>query len=192
MGFEVRPTGLGSTRWYARIVLAIALCAGFVGLGVAARIATTAPDSQNAPSPTAVAAPRASGRPRATPLPSPMPGSYPPSRSAQAGAQVRPLPRDLDCHGLAPAVCTRVATAALSVLTPELPAISSAAVYNSLICDSNFDCPRDRLTPDALPLGSVTFSFADGGPSAWINVVQHGPTPSVGQAPAEAWLIRWR
>ena len=190
MGFEVQPTKLGSTRWYARIAVALAIGAVIVGVGFAARLAnppaavvdstpaaaaTGAPATRPSPAPPAIAA--ASRRP--SPVPS-------------LALSPRPLPADLTCHGLTRSDCLRAATAALGVLPPEVPPVATANIYANLICDSTFDCPQYRLSWDTVGLGSVTLTFVDGSPDAWINVVNRGPASNPAAVKAEAWVIRWR
>jgi hypothetical protein len=112
--------------------------------------------------------------------------------SATPSPRARPLPKDLECHGLNRPDCLRAATAALKVLPAEVPAVDTADVYGTLICDSNFDCPQYRLSSDAVALGSVTLTFVDDGPDAWVNVVNRGPARDPAKVVAEAWVIRWR
>ena len=74
----------------------------------------------------------------------------------------------------------------------DLPAVSGATVSRSLVCSSLPDCPPQLLTRDSTPLASVIVRFADAGPEAWINVVEHDSAPG-GSAvkPARAWIVRW-
>src|SRR5216117_692738 len=98
MEFEVPPTGLGSTRWYARIAVALAIGAVIVGVGFLAR----------APGPAE----------EVTPIPSVVPSvaAATPAPSDPSALAPRQLPPNLTCHGLRAADCTRAADAALRVL----------------------------------------------------------------------------
>jgi hypothetical protein len=109
------------------------------------------------------------------------------------GLLAQALPSQLDCHDLARAVCEVATRAALTLLTPDDGAISSAGAWKSLVCSESMDCSTIRLTPDSTPMGSVILKFPKV-PDAWINVVSRpGPTATGASGPfTVAWLVRWQ
>jgi hypothetical protein len=182
MGFEVRPTGLRPQHPRLGIAAAVLIGAILVGVGVAARSApATAP---------ARAEPSSRGRVAASPVavhqsPAAVGATLP------AGSP-RPLPATLECRDVTRLVCTKAATAAMAILPADLPAISGATVWHSLLCSVLPDCPPQLLTRESVPLGSVIVTFADAGPEAWINVVEHeGGPDGLAIRPARAWIVRW-
>lgn len=103
------------------------------------------------------------------------------------------LPSRLDCHHLPRDPCEAATRAALTLVAPDQIPVTSAEAWQSLLCNSTFDCSPRYLTPDATPLGSVILTFSTG-PAAWVNVVTR-PEPGAGEAavPAPvAWVVRWR
>jgi hypothetical protein len=86
-----------------------------------------------------------------------------------------------------------LARAGIAVLPPEIPTIAGVEVWGSILCGDDLDCPRERLVSSS-PLGSVVVSFADGGPSAWVNVVRRSPRAVDGGGPGrpDAWIVAWR
>jgi hypothetical protein len=101
---------------------------------------------------------------------------------------IRPLPTTINCHDVAQAQCRRLVRAALRVLPDELPTVRDAAVWGSLVCNDNFDCPADYLR-DSLPAGSVILAFVDGSSAAALNVVdwRYGSSVRLG---LRAWMVR--
>jgi hypothetical protein len=93
------------------------------------------------------------------------------------------------CHELDRASCLAIVEAALAVLPGDAPDAVEAAAWASLLCDSTMDCPPAQLRL-ATPLGSVVVAFGDGGPDAWLNVIE---VPAAGSASGttEAWIVRW-
>jgi hypothetical protein len=117
-----------------------------------------------------------------------------PSRPFAAAGAVAPLhprrlPPTLGCEDLALQACVRIARAALLVLPDDVADVSGGTVWRSLRCGDTHDCPPEYMR-GSLPLGSVTFVFADGSPRAAINVVEwrHGPSIRLGP---RAWLVDW-
>lgn len=100
------------------------------------------------------------------------------------------MPDTVLCHGLDETRCTAVVRAALALLGAGVPDAVSATAWSSLLCDSTIDCPPADLAT-AVPLGSVVLTFADGGPSAWVNVVDH-PAASGGGPSTDAWIVLWQ
>ena len=98
-------------------------------------------------------------------------------------------PASVTCHELERPSCAAIVRAALAVLPGDAPPAIAAAAWASLLCDSTIECPPNRLRL-AVPLGSVVVSFEDGGPDAWLNVIQvpvaGGPTDDT-----QAWIVRW-
>ncbi|MFL5778282.1 MAG: hypothetical protein ACJ761_05010 [Chloroflexota bacterium] len=94
------------------------------------------------------------------------------------------------CHELDPPTCQQVAQAALDVVRVEGREPVDVAVWPSLICGSDADCPLARLARRQA-LGSAVVSFGPGRPEAWTNVL--GPARSgVNASPGvDAWVIRW-
>ena len=78
--------------------------------------------------------------------------------------------------------------AALRVLPADLPDVERAAVWQSLVCNSDFDCPPAYLRESA-PAGSVVLAFSDGSPSVAVNVVdwRYGSGIRLG---LRAWIAR--
>ena len=183
VGFQVEPTGLRPRHTRLGIAAAVLIGAALIGLGLAAK---SVPDPGPAVPSIAAAGPTAAGSAAAA-------RTQPPVENATPAGPLRPLPTTLDCHDVTPAVCTEAASAALSVLPGDLPAVSGATVWHSLVCSVLPDCPPQLLAGDTVPLGSVILTFADAGPAAWINVVGH-PGTSNGSAalPATAWIVRWQ
>jgi hypothetical protein len=182
VGFQVEPTGLRPRHTRLGIAAAVLIGAALIGLGIAAK--TTGP-GQAVPSiaaagPTAAASAVAGRSPR-------------PSGTATPPISARPFPTTLDCRDVTPAVCSEATSAALGVLPGDLPEVSGATVWKSLVCSVLPDCPPQLLAGDTVPLGIVILTFTDAGPAAWINVVGH-PGTSTGSAalPATAWIVRWQ
>jgi hypothetical protein len=111
------------------------------------------------------------------------------ARASAAQPHPRRLPATLGCEDLELEPCVRIARAALLVLPDEVADVSGGTVWRSLRCGDTHDCPPHYMR-GSLPLGSVTFVFADGSPRAAINVVEwrHGPAIRLG---ARAWLVDW-
>lgn len=182
MAFEVQPTGLRPRHPRLGIAAAVLIGAVLIGLGLATR---PFPGPELDP-PAFPSGSPAVARPVA--LASPPLDSH---TDAQPGS-LRPLPTTLDCRDVTREICTKAASAALSILQDDLPAVSGVTVWRSLVCSDLPDCPPQLLTRDTVPLGSVIVSFADVGPEAWINVVERQAAPD-GSAtePAKAWIVRW-
>ena len=99
------------------------------------------------------------------------------------------MPPIVACHGLETAACRQIISAALAGLPGDAPDASAASAWNSLLCDSSIDCPPAELSV-AIPRGSVVISFADRGPDAWLNVVDH-PAEAGQPLATKAWIVRW-
>lgn len=100
----------------------------------------------------------------------------------------RPLPTNLNCRDVDGATCRRMAKAAMLALPAEAPDAIDATVWRSLLCNSTFDCPPTYIEGSA-PLGSVIIRFADGGPSAAVNVVEGRSGAAL--RTLRAWVVRW-
>jgi hypothetical protein len=160
--------------------LSSAIVVGAVVLGVIVPYRPAAPDEAVAPAPAAAAV-----------IGSPVPpgGQRLPTIPRIVTASVaRPLPGRVQCHDVDDRQCRRVIRAALRVLPADLPDVSGAAVWRSLVCNDNFDCPPDYLR-DSDSLGSVTMRFADDSPSVSVNVVdwRYGTSIRLG---LRAWIAR--
>jgi hypothetical protein len=126
-------------------------------------------------------------------------GTAGPTASAGAGAALqdetaspgapRGVPSSVACHELDRSSCLAIVGAALAVLPEDAPVATSAAAWASLLCDSTIDCPPVRLRL-ATARGSVVVSFDDGGPDAWLNVIEV-PVAGVATGGTEAWIVRW-
>ena len=99
----------------------------------------------------------------------------------------RPLPTLIDCHQVARSQCNRLVRAALRVLPDELPVVGHAAVWGSLVCNDDFDCPTEYFK-DAEPVGSVFVGFGDGSPGVTVNVVDWGYGTGI-RLGLRAWLV---
>ena len=102
----------------------------------------------------------------------------------------RPVPSAVACHELDRGSCIAIIRAALADLPPDVPEASGAAAWASLLCDSSIDCPPADLA-GGTPRGSVVVSFTDGGPAAWVNVVDHPQAGKPGVV-TETWIVRWQ
>jgi hypothetical protein len=124
----------------------------------------------------------------ATPSPTTAPALVRAEPPFEPASFVRPLPTAIDCHDVAPAQCRRLVRAALRVLPDDLPTVRDAGVWDSLVCNDNFDCPADYLR-DSLPAGSVILGFVDGSSAAALNVVdwRYGSSVRLG---LRAWIVR--
>ena len=100
----------------------------------------------------------------------------------------RVVPADLRCRDVELTMCLRMTRAALRALPRGVPAPVNATVWQSLLCNDNFDCPPTYLGESA-SLGSVIFAFSDGSPRAAVNVVD-GRSGPIRRAP-RAWVVRW-
>jgi hypothetical protein len=100
----------------------------------------------------------------------------------------RGLPERLRCHDVVRRSCERLVRAALRVLPADLPDVDRAAVWQSLVCNSTFDCPPAYLR-DSPAAGSVILAFEDGSPSVAVNVVdwRYGSGIRLG---LRAWIAR--
>jgi hypothetical protein len=100
----------------------------------------------------------------------------------------RSVPASVACHELDRSSCLATVRAALAALPDDAPRAVAAAAWAALLCDSTIDCPPERLRL-AIPRGSVVVAFGDGGPDAWLNVIEVGTGSSNGTT--EAWIVRW-
>ena len=179
MTFEVPVRPIGSSRratWRAPVLAVSAAIAVLIALSLA-RPADPVDDALAVPD-----APPSAGAP----------GD--PQRGFAAAPPVAPiharrLPPTLGCEDLELDACVRIARAALLVLPDDVADVSGGTVWRSLRCGDTHDCPPHYMR-GSLPLGSVTFVFADGSPRAAINVVEwrHGPAIRLGP---RAWLVDW-
>ncbi|MFL5727342.1 MAG: hypothetical protein ACJ77F_13480 [Chloroflexota bacterium] len=178
MGFEVpvravsrsrRPRGVLATMAAFALVVSGAAVSGLGATGL--------------PSVARVASPGV-----ATPFPSRLTAERGPTLRFEPASFNRPLPTSMECHSVAPTQCRRLVRAALRILPDELPDVRTAAVWESLVCNDNFDCPPDHLR-DAEPAGSVVLGFVDRSESVAVNVVDWGYGTSV-RLGLRAWLAR--
>lgn len=102
----------------------------------------------------------------------------------------RPLPSTVACHELDRGSCVEIIRAALADLPPDVPEASGASAWASLLCNSSIDCPPADLA-NGTPRGSVVVSFTDGGPVAWVNVVDYPLLGSPGTG-TRTWIVRWQ
>jgi hypothetical protein len=105
------------------------------------------------------------------------------------GAAAQPIPRTLGCVRLAVSTCRAIVRAALDILEPGAT-VASASAWPSLLCRDSVDCPPARLEA-AQPMGSAVLQFADGRPTAWVNVVRVvvGPNHVSDGMPLQAWFV---
>jgi hypothetical protein len=177
--FEVPVSAVSRSRT-PRGVIAVAGLSGLIVLGaVIAGVWTSGPASAT------------NGRaqaPAATPSSTPAPALAFAEPRFEPASFIRPLPTAIDCHDIAPVQCHRIVRAALRVLPDDLPTVRDAAVWDSLVCNDNFDCPADYLR-DSLPAGSVILGFVDGSSAAALNVVdwRYGSSVRLG---LRAWIVR--
>jgi hypothetical protein len=184
MAFDVTPAPV--RRRGPRIPVIVVLAAG-IGV-VAIAVLTSSPSSGPIVSPDASVEAVARVEAAQTARP-PSPAAVSPARSEPPAR----LPRELGCHEVAPATCGVLARAGVAALPLGAPTIATVDVWASILCGDDLDCPRDRLA-GSTPLGSVVVAFADGGPSAWVNVVRRSPRAVDGGGPGrpEAWIVGWR
>ena len=124
-----------------------------------------------------------------SPGPSPAPNASQRSRASSRQASPGRCPGRIQCHDdCRPPECERVIRAALRVLPADLPDVSGAAVWRSLVCNDTFDCPPGYLR-DSDAIGSVIMRFADDSPSVAVNVVdwRYGTSIRLG---LRAWIAR--
>ena len=126
--------------------------------------------------------------------PSPAPSLFAQDRLTAAASApaspARPVPSAVACHQLDQASCVAIIRAALAGLPADVPAASGASAWASLLCNSSIECPPADLA-EGIPRGSVVVSFTDGGPAAWVNVVDHPQTGKPGLV-TETWIVRWQ
>ena len=101
----------------------------------------------------------------------------------------RPMPNRIDCQDLDRTICLRIASAAVTALPFDAPAIRDLTVWRTLLCSDNLECPKPYLD-GSIPLGSVIVRFVDSGPRAAINVVDGSHRDGI-RLGARAWLARW-
>ena len=101
----------------------------------------------------------------------------------------RTIPASVACHELDRSRCLAIVEAAMAELPGDAPTVATASAWAVLLCDSSIDCPPDRLRA-ATPLGSVVIAFGDGGPDAWLNVIEV-PAAESGTPGTDAWIVRW-
>jgi hypothetical protein len=164
-----------SPEWQPRRVMSrspLRPTLGVLGLGLAIVVIAVATKA-NVPTTGPV------DRPRNTP---------PVAAAATAQPARRDLPATLDCNDLDRAECAAMTRVALDALPGDVPPAAAAGVWASLLCGSVSDCPPAEMR-GATPRGSVVLQFADGGPEAWLNVVDR---PAGGGSPETvAWIARW-
>ncbi len=110
---------------------------------------------------------------------------------ATTAARVDPVePPDIECRGVGPRRCRAAAEAALAAtVEPGGSPIVHIDVWASMLCDSAFDCPADRLR-DREPAGSAVVRFASG-MEAWVNLTGAIDPGHPSQLTAyAAWVIR--
>ena len=198
MRFEVAPTPVGrhGRRWSGLIaagavvgLLVASFASAFLGRPSDDSTATTVRSATPGPA-------VGEGIARSPAPPSVAPGGAAtggpaPGDAGQAPSGAARVPASIACHGLTRAACLDTVDAAIAILPPGLPAIRTAAAWDSLLCGDTLDCPLGRLSR-ADPVGSVVVTFAGGGPSAMINVVRPEATSGMRlPVPLEAWLARW-
>jgi hypothetical protein len=101
----------------------------------------------------------------------------------------RRMPDVVTCNGdVDGRACERLVRAALRVVPADLPDVTGASVWRSLVCNDTFDCPPAYLR-DSVAMGSVILEFADDGPRAAVNVVdwRYGTSIRLG---LRAWIAR--
>ena len=182
MGFEVTPTGAGRGHGLRPVLVVSVILVGIVVVA----IATGRPGPASSPPPPGIAA-ASTGVALASPSPgASLTGSPTPSPI------LRSIPATLTCHGLASVDCTRIALAAVQDLPPDAPVVRTAAVWSTILCDSDLDCPASRLRGHR-PLGSAILGFGAGGPTVWVDVVEPATVPRGGSdlLDVQAWIIRW-
>jgi hypothetical protein len=110
------------------------------------------------------------------------------SSTRTALATLPPL-TPIGCHGLDPAPCSAIVTAAVGRLPATAPPVISVGAWGSLLCGDGRDCPASRFA-GYHPLGSAVVSFGPDRLAAWVNVA--APDPG-GVCPCGviAWIIRW-
>ena len=185
MTFEVPVSAVSQSRT-PRGVLAVAAVSGLIVLGA---LAAGALAPSTAGPPTTRAAAVAAGTPSATASP-PFAGlvfGANPTPPFEPASFNRPLPTNIDCHAVGSAQCVRIVRAALRILPDDLPVVGNAAVWASLVCNDNFDCPAEYLR-DSEPAGSVFVGFSDGSPAVTVNVVDWGYGTAV-RLGLRAWLV---
>jgi hypothetical protein len=178
MAFEVVPTPIRRRpRWHVLVV------AGFAVVVVAAALVTSDPPS---------AAQR--GHDASAVLPSPRSGPTAATPPTIDASPARPalLPDSIHCHDIDAVACTAVTSASVNLLATTGAPPRSVAVWPTLLCDSEVDCPRSRLT-GARPLGSAIVNLRSG-TIVWINVVDLPPDRSLTEerTGVDAWVIRWQ
>ncbi|MGZ8527689.1 MAG: hypothetical protein ACXWWR_02760 [Candidatus Limnocylindrales bacterium] len=113
-------------------------------------------------------------------------------RSAVATPRPYPAPSAIHCHGTSVGRCSLVVIAAVGQLPSDVPPVEAIAVWDSILCGSDADCPSSRFR-GYRPLGSAIVSFGPDQPRAWVNVVEPAPHPGRVWVPTDirAWIIRW-
>jgi hypothetical protein len=183
--FEVPVSAVSRSRT-PRGVFAVAAVSGLIVLA-ALTAGALAPSSPAPPAARAAAAPDGAPSPKATPAFAGLVFGADPTPPFEPASFNRPLPTAIDCHAVGSAQCLRIVRAALRILPDDLPVVGNAAVWASLVCNDNFDCPADYLR-DSEPAGSVFVGFSDGSPDVTVNVVDWGYGTAV-RLGLRAWLV---
>lgn len=184
MAFDVAPEPVRRSGRRLPAIVVVGLGTGLVAIAVA----TASPPAEG----DGVAPTTATGPPAAIAPESPRRGSTSPGPAGTRPAAGARLPGAIECHDLEAGPCLAVARATVAVL-PRDDAVARIDAWSSILCRDTLDCPPRRLV-GAEPIGSAVVAFADGGPSAWVNVVDPGQPPS-GSGPTVApvaWIVSWR
>ncbi len=201
MGFEVRPTPVGSPRSRRSIVAVLIAGVAIVGLALATKPPAASPssrpqqvvaDAQPTSSQIAAAAASSFVDAPATVLQQALAAGQSPGSSPSAATPepaIHSLPDKIECKGVDYDSCLLIAVAAIRALPEPTPVIRSAAIWKSLMCDNSLDCPPGFLRT-VVPLGSVVLTFDAG--TTWMNVVGRPVAGGFGPSDLrlEAWIVR--
>ena len=183
MDYEAPVGAIAGRRNRQRVLAAVVVVGLLIAAGLASALASREPPSGAA----AIAANDVSVTPPASPGDGagPLPGGANgrPSPAVREPRIERPVPNRLACRDLERVACLRIARAAVLALPQELPPVTAATAWRSLLCNDTLDCPS-RYLDGAEPLGSIIFEFADGSTPVALNVVDW----RIGLGP-KAWLL---
>ena len=185
MTYEVPVVAVSRTRDRRAVAAVVGAACLIVGGALAGLAASGAGPALHAP----VAQREAVTTPAVARLePAVAAAARPPAAPLTRARPIRPMPDSIHCNDVDGLLCGRIVREGLSVLPADLPRVHEVAVWRSLLCSNDFDCPPEYLR-GSVPAGSVVVTFADGSPSVAVNVVdwQYGPQIRLG---LRGWVVR--